>query len=228
MISLSFLRGLNWQQLSPKTAKNKKPWLKTTKAKQVFSFSRWLHIYISSALFTLLLFFCITGITLNHADWTGASSSSIETFKLPHVVAVKIDDEYQLTKIQRFLETKTGLSSPRSIDVALDLGEITYDYPLPAGYAFITVFIEENVVEVEQSKGSLLALVNDLHKGRYSGKAWSWLIDVSALLMSLFTLTGIIILFQNAKHRRKASFILLVGALTPLFIYFFAVPRLLS
>jgi len=227
MASLSFLRGLNWQQLSPKTAINNKPWLKTTKAKQVFSFSRWLHIYISCALFTLLLFFCVTGVTLNHANWTGSSSSHIETFNLPDDIIVKVNGEYQLTKIQKFLEQTTGLSSPRSIDVALDLGEITYDYPLPAGYAFITVFIEENEVEVEQSKGSLLALVNDLHKGRYSGKVWSWLIDISAMLIALFTLTGIVILFQNAKHRRKASFILFIGALTPVVIYLFAVPRIL-
>ena len=227
MANSSFLQRLNWQQLSLNSAKKNQHWLKSTQAKQVFSLSRWLHIYISCALFTLLLFFCITGITLNHANWAGKASTHVESFTLPGHMTKQINGEYPLVKIQRFLESKTGLSSPRSIDIALDISEITYDYPLPAGYAFITVFLAENQVEIEQSTGSLLALLNDLHKGRYSGALWSWVIDLSAVLMALFTLTGIIILFQNAKHRRKASLVLLLGALTPILIYLFAVPRFL-
>ena len=31
--------------------------------------SRWLHIYGSMASLALVLFFAVTGITLNHQDW---------------------------------------------------------------------------------------------------------------------------------------------------------------
>lgn len=118
------------------------------------------------------------------------SSTSVTSFVLPESITTQAGCEYQLRKIQAFLENKTGLSSPRSIDVALVIGEVTYDYPLPAGYGFITVFLEDRQVEVEQSSGSFLALFNALHKGRYSGAAWSWLIDISAIINGVIYLNG--------------------------------------
>jgi len=36
-------------------------------------------------------------------------------------------------------------------------------------------------------------VANDLHKGRDTGKTWSILIDVSAVLMTLISLTGLIL-----------------------------------
>lgn len=96
----------------------------------MFILSRWLHIYTSCAFFTLLLFFCISGIRLNHFDWVGMSSTSVTSFVLSESITTQAGCEYQLRKIQAFLENKTGLSSPRSIDVALVIGEVTYDYPV--------------------------------------------------------------------------------------------------
>src|SRR4030095_14968776 len=33
------------------------------------SVSRWLHIYLSMVSFAIVLFFAVTGLTLNHQDW---------------------------------------------------------------------------------------------------------------------------------------------------------------
>lgn len=201
-------------------------WLRSTKAKRLFSFCRWLHIYISCALFCLLLFFCITGVTLNHPNWTADTHTEIHSIALPKSIALDDNGEYQIKSIQRFIENKTGLSSPRSVDIAIDMGEITYDYPLPSGYAFVTVILAENIIEIEQASNGFIGLLNDLHKGRHSGNFWSVVIDASAILMSFFTLTGLIILFQNAKHRKQAFIIVLLGSITPIAIYLLAVPRL--
>ncbi|MEM1227806.1 MAG: PepSY-associated TM helix domain-containing protein, partial [Planctomycetota bacterium] len=38
---------------------------------------RWLHIYLSMLGFTALMFFSLTGITLNHPTWFGASEQRI-------------------------------------------------------------------------------------------------------------------------------------------------------
>ena len=131
-----------------------------------------------------------------------------------------------IKKIQSFVESQTGLSNPKSIDYLPDAGELTLDYPLPAGYAFVTVILEEQLVEVAYKKGSFIGLLNDLHKGRYSGKLWQWLIDISAGFMLLFSITGLVILLQNAKHRRLASWLVIMGTFTPVFLYFIAVPRI--
>lgn len=205
-----------------------KKWLKTSQAKRLFSLCRWLHIYISTALFSLLLFFCVTGITLNHPQWGTSSLENTIELPLPNHINQTIagNDELPIKAIQQFIEWHTGLTNPRNIDVMPDLGEITYDYPLPAGYAFVTVLIEEALVEIAYKEGTFIGLLNDLHKGRHSGEVWQWLIDISAALMLLFTFTGLFILLQNAKHRRKSLLVLLLGSLTPVLMYLIWVPRL--
>ena len=233
MSKLSFLssqqgEGVCQTNTSPK-ASSFTQLLRSKKAKRLFSLSRWLHIYISSALFSLLLFFCITGVTLNHPSWASREPANTIVLELPiELTNLQTNEEYPLKKIQSFVEKNTGLTAPRSVDLAMDMGEITYDYPLPSGYAFVTVLLEEQIAEIEHVQGDWLALLNDLHKGRHSGEVWAWLIDISAILMALFTLTGIIILLQNAKHRRQAFYLLAIGSVTPVLIYLFAVPRLLS
>ena len=40
-----------------------------------------------------------------------------------------------------------------------------------------------------------MAVINDLHKGRDTGPAWAAVIDVSAGLMVVISLTGLVLLF---------------------------------
>lgn len=229
MFSRLLLRFKRVTAVNVKAAKNRKITRRftSTKAKRMFSFFRWLHIYISCALFSLLLFFCITGVTLNHLDWVSDEPAQITSFTLPSALTQLSENaEYPMKKIQTYVEKKIGLSNPRSIDYSLDLGEITYDFLLPSGYVFVTIILEEQLMEVESVHGGLLALLNDLHKGRNSGEVWSWVIDISAILMGMFTITGLLILLQNSKYRRRAFFILLLGSFTPIVLYFLAVPRI--
>ncbi|GLX86840.1 peptidase [Thalassotalea loyana] len=228
MVSVRLKETVNMNKLAVSNLTlNIRTWLRSALAKRIFSVCRWLHIYISCALFSLLLFFCITGITLNHPDWAKSNESKLTTIELPSKFTLDDTSEYPLKGLQTFIEKKSGLTTPRSIDVALEVGEITFDYPLPAGYAFVTVMLNEQIIEIEHTQGDTLALLNDLHKGRHSGLTWFYLIDVTAFLMVLFTITGIVILLQNAKHRRKALVLLLLGSLTPMAVYLAAVPRYL-
>src|SRR5262245_16849570 len=41
---------------------------------------RWLHIYVSLLGFTALIFFAVTGVTLNHPTWFGADASRVTEF----------------------------------------------------------------------------------------------------------------------------------------------------
>ncbi len=202
-------------------------WTRTSVAKRLFSISRWLHIYISTALFSLLLFFSITGITLNHAEWAGTGSPVIESeLKLAPALLARLQqqDTAAIADLQSWLESNTGLAQPRSLDSHWELGEINFDYPLPAGYVFITVFIEDGIALIESKNGSLIGLLNDLHKGRHTGRAWVLLIDISALLICIFAVTGLIILLQH-KHYRSAGLIAAVsGTLVPWLLYLWLVP----
>jgi len=208
--------------------KNRWLWTQTKSAKHIFLITRWLHIYLSTALFSLLIFFCFTGITLNHSAWFSEQGNPQKiNFKLPSSLQAQFltENELPLNRLKQHIDIITSLDKPRSIDVDIDVGEITLDYPIPAGYVFVTVFVDSGIIEVEHKSAGIFTLMNDLHKGRYSGKYWSWVIDISAFIMLLFSITGLIILLQNAKHRKWAIAFVFLGSLAPWFIYLLWVPR---
>lgn len=203
-------------------------WTKTTRAKRLFSLCRWLHVYLSAALLSLLLFFCLTGFTLNHASWfSEEGDSGITTHPLPHTLrqTLSANDAIPVEQIKVFIQEELGLINPRSIDIELDMGEINLDYPLPAGYAFVTLILDEGIMEVDHRAGNLVALLNNLHKGRHTGAVWSLLIDISAIIMTVFSLAGFVILLQHKKYRSPGLFFVAIGTLSPFVMYFIYVPN---
>lgn len=203
-------------------------WTKSSIAKRLFGISRWLHVYLSATLLCLLLFFCVTGFTLNHASWFDSNNDvSVDTYPLPDelIQLLSAKKTIAVEPLTRFIQEELGLVDPRSIDIELEIGELYLDYPLPAGYAFVSIFLSEQTMELEYRTGNLVALLNDLHKGRYSGFAWSLLIDISAIVMTVFSLAGLIILLQHKKYRSYGLLFALVGTLTPVLVYFLFVPH---
>lgn len=195
---------------------------------RIWGWNRWLHIYLSTTLFCLLSFFCVTGITLNHTDW-------IDSRGVQQVNQEKIPDQLQqllmeqknipIERIKHFVANQYGLENPRSIDMDLEVGEISLDFPLPAGYAFVTLFVFSGEVEIEHKQGSFWSLLNDLHKGRHTGGGWSVLIDISAAAIFFLSVTGLILLWQRKKQRLNILITLLAGVATPFIIYWGWVPQ---
>ena len=197
-----------------------------------YKISRWLHIYVSSALFSLLVLFCITGVVLNHQDWLEGSSVDGEvTLPLPGTLTELSDDvvfaKPPLAELQKTLAT-LNLKKIERVDVDDDAGEIVLDYQLPAGYATAIWMVGEPELIVEYRKGGAWQLLGDLHKGRHTGAVWSWVIDISAVVMVLFSVTGLILIWQNRRYRRLGGTLLLAGTFTPWLIYWLWVPRLVG
>lgn len=202
-------------------------WAKTPLARRWFNYCRWIHVYLSTALFSLLIFFCLTGIFLNHTDWFQTKTDPTrKTIPLPQKLATQLanPEKPPLEEMKAFIRQETGLFDARKIDMDLEFGEWTFDFPLPAGYAFITVKAEEATMEIESQEGTLIAIMNDLHKGRHTGKSWSWVIDISAVLLCLLSVTGLFILFQQAKWRLSGLALVILGTILPLLIYAVWVP----
>ncbi len=201
--------------------------------KALFYYSRLLHIYISASLFSLLIFFCVTGLFLNHLHtFGGEHADGGSVLPLPKLSAVERDHIYLaaenrgLKKIQDVLQQNFSLRTVESIDFDRQSEEIILHYALPAGYASAIVDLAGGKLVVEYRKGNWLAIINDLHKGRDSGPAWSWIIDLSAVFMILFAITGLILLLMNRKYKRPGLLVVLLGSVSPLLVYFLAVPRL--
>ncbi len=45
---------------------------------RIYAVLRWLHVYISMLSFLVILFFAITGVTLNHPEWTFGATETLE------------------------------------------------------------------------------------------------------------------------------------------------------
>jgi hypothetical protein len=78
---------------------------------------------------------------------------------------------------------------------------------------------------VEAETRGLLGKLGDLHKGQDSGRAWKWLIDVTAVLLTLSSITGIVTLLVLPKRRNLGLFVGLVSAGVLVAIYLVWVPR---
>ena len=166
--------------------------------RKVAQWSRWLHIYLSMVSFAILFFFAVTGLTLNHQQWF-ANQQKTAQYK------GRLDPKLLAGSVQK-LDIVEYLRSHHKISAAVnefrvDDGQASVSFKGP-GYE-ATVFIDRQTggYDVTETKMGLAAVLNDLHKGRDSGKAWSWIIDVSAVFMTFVSTTGIVLILFLQKRR---------------------------
>jgi hypothetical protein len=77
---------------------------------------------------------------------------------------------------------------------------------------------------VWETRGGV-GILNDLHKGTETGRAWRWIVDVTAVLIGFSALTGIVTLVSLPKRRTLGLVTTLAGAVAVLLIYWLYVPR---
>ena len=83
---------------------------------------------------------------------------------------------------------------------------------------------QSGAYDVTETKMGIAAVLNDLHKGRDSGKAWSWLIDASAVFMTFVSVSGIVLLLFLQKRRFSGVMAGTAGAVLCYVVYVLWVP----
>lgn len=163
--------------------------------------------WISSAVCLVgMLVFAITGITLNH-------SSAIEA--TPETMALKtILPESLRSSLPAKNEGEAPLPAPvaewlnRELPVSIgaqqaewSADEVYLSLPRPGGDAWLSIDRASGAVEYERTTRGWIAYLNDLHKGRNTGAAWRWFIDVLAIACLVFCITGLFLLQMHARQR---------------------------
>ena len=166
--------------------------------RQVMILSRWLHIYLSMASFGIVFFFAVTGLTLNHADWFASQLHTVQSHGT-------IDRKYLGKQIEK-MEVVEHLRNAHGLrgavkDFRVEDTDVSVAFKGPGYSADVLVERATGRYELTETRMGLFAVLNDLHKGRDTGKGWVWLIDVSAVLMSLVSLTGLLLIFFLQKRR---------------------------
>jgi hypothetical protein len=166
--------------------------------RKIAQWSRWLHIYLSMVSFAILFFFAVTGLTLNHQQWfakqqkTSQYNGQIDPKLLGSNVA-KLE-------IVEYLRSRHKISSAVN-EFRVDEGQASVSFKGPGYEATVFIDRQTGAYDVTETKMGLAAVLNDLHKGRDSGTAWSWLIDVSAVFMTFVSVSGIVLLLFLQKRR---------------------------
>ena len=135
-----------------------------------------LHIYISMAGFTLVLLFAITGITLNHEDFGWGRPVIVRS-----TISVSADmvDRADQTALAALLQRTLGIRTPLS-DYREDPDQLQVTFAAPGRRTVVTINRAQRTGEVETETRGLLGTLDDLHKGFDSGRAWYWIIDITA------------------------------------------------
>lgn len=177
--------------------------------------------WISSAVCLVgLMLFAITGITLNNAALIEAKPAvSSLTTTLPETLQSELleqlPNEGVPLKLAHWLDRELEVDV-QGKEVEWNDTELYIALPRPGGDAWLSLELQSGEVEYEVTTRGLVAYFNDLHKGRHTGKAWSWFIDIFAGLCAVFSLSGLWLLARHANARPSTWPLVALGLVVPL------------
>ncbi|WP_371322875.1 PepSY-associated TM helix domain-containing protein [Dechloromonas sp. ZY10] len=184
--------------------------------------------WISSALCLVgMLLFAATGVTLNHAG-TIEAQASIDRRQavLPPSLLVELRTTLASANrqtalppsVRAWLAGEWGLRGLTGIAAEWSPDEVYLPLPRPGGDAWLRLDPESGEIEYERSDRGWIAWANDLHKGRHTGDAWAWFIDLIAVGSLVFSFSGLWILHRHAAQRAATWPLVAAGAVLPLLI----------
>jgi hypothetical protein len=153
-----------------------------------------------------MLLFAITGITLNHAaKIEGDPGVENHQLELPAALLPQLEAHVEgMAPLPPALAAwlREELDAPiggREAEWTAD--EVYLSMPGPGRDAWLAIDKAAGTVEYERTDRGWISYLNDLHKGRNSGPAWGWFIDVFAIACIVFTVTGLFLLQMHARQR---------------------------
>jgi hypothetical protein len=170
-----------------------------------------------------LIVFAATGITLNNAAWIEASPTvESRSATLPddlRSTLVGMADKAATVALPR--EAERWLDNEFNIRVRgrpaeFSADEVYVGLPEPGADAWLAISLPDGHVEYERNARGWVAYFNDLHKGRNTGAAWSWFIDIFAAACLMFAVTGLFLMTMHATNRRATWPLTGLGVLIPL------------
>ena len=186
--------------------------------------ARWLHIYTSVLGLAAVLFFSITGFTLNHPDWMFGSVQRQKEFhgELAKTWLGSGGEPVDQLKIAEHLRHEHSLHGQVDEFLIQD-DDCTLAFKGPGYSADVFIDRKSGKYDVSETSEGLVAVLNDFHKGRHTGNSWSVVIDVAAILLVIISATGLALLFFIKRRRVGGSVIAVIGMLILLLVAWFMV-----
>ena len=194
-------------------------WLKTL--------THW-HWISSAACLIGMLLFSVTGITLNHASQIEARAQTtnkadqLSATLLTHLAAGPARESGKAAaalppELARWAAERLSVDVGTR-DAEWSPEEVYLSLPRPGGDAWLRVDRASGSVEYETTDRGWISYFNDLHKGRHTGAAWNWFIDIFAAACLIFAVTGLFILKLHAANRPGTWPFVGLGLVAPLLL----------
>lgn len=170
------------------------------------------------------MLFAITGITLNHAATIPADPVTVErSGTLPPSLVRALAPPPSASDSPLPAPVAAAVRTAVDLDPAGKPGEwsdteVYVALPQPGGDAWVSIDRASGAITAEVTTRGWISYLNDLHKGRNTGTAWSWFIDIFAGACILFTLTGLLLLQLHARHRPSTWPIVAAGLVIPMLL----------
>ncbi len=199
--------------MDPKLAKKRRSaWLK--------ELHRW-HWISSAICLVCTLLFAATGITLNHAGLiesrpavTTREAVAPDPVQAALRAGPKTGKAILPDEAASWLDRTLGIAT-RGREAEWQEGEVYVSLPRPGGDSWLTVDRRDGATLYERTDRGWISYLNDLHKGRHTGLAWTVFIDVFAVACLVFCLTGLWLL-QLHSHNRPTTWPLVgIGLAVP-------------
>ena len=171
-----------------------------------------------------MLLFAVTGITLNHASDIPASTTvrTVESKLTADMTASlpTLSGEELVTPeaLRQWLAQTHDIDVPTSAVGEFDGVELYVAWPGPGRDQWLAVDVEMGGFIFESTDRGWVAYFNDLHKGRHTGIVWIGFIDVIAIAIIVFTLSGLWLLLKQSSYKPSTWPVTALGLLVPVVI----------
>lgn len=195
----------------------------------------WLrHLYqwhwVSSGICLIgMLVFAVTGLTLNHAGQIESRPVTVSRdATLPAELVKQLATYPAVSKDDVPLDINRWISRQLGVNVTGRSAEwsardVYVSLPRPGGDAWLSIDRTDGAVQYEVTDRGWIAYLNDLHKGRHTGTAWSWFIDIFSIGCVVFCVTGLFLLHMHSAKRPTTWPVVGAGLVIPILLLVFLV-----
>ncbi len=183
-------------------------------------------MYSSMLGLVLMLFFGVTGVTLNHPDWSISDSERLSdsTGILPTETISGFGQGTEvLISVSEYARSDLGVSGD-VVDFGLEEAEGFINYRGPGYSADLFFDAATGDYQLTTRQQGFVGVMNALHAGRDTSSGWKLVIDVSGILLTVIAVTGIAIQLFMKKRRRSAIAVMSAGAFLTVVLMVIAIP----
>lgn len=182
--------------------------------------TRLIHVYTSMICLLIVLFFSLTGITLNHPSWGSGTTTKDTAGTLP--VTWKSGDTIDWMVVSEHLRNTNGVTG-QVAERRNEAGDTSITFKGPGYVASAVIEPSSGTYVLATAAQGLVGVMNDIHKGRDTTSSFKWVIDIAAGFLVIISLTGLLLQFFLKRRRRSAYVTAAVGAVLAIFLMYLSV-----